>query len=229
MLIGIAGQMEAGKSSVANILAEQRGFEVVAFADFLKNMCQDVFDLTDHQMYTTEGKAAPFDKPIILTKEKCRKILYKISELKMWPIKPQHLDEIYVFSGTVFKTPRHLLQIVGTEICRHLFVSDFHAQVLFEKIRRSLAVNIAIADARFPNEREYIKNNGGKNILVIDPDQHKCDTKHESENSLGAPEDYDFVLFNDKTKGMDYLCTAVLNMHEYFVKNGDVKVSTTIK
>jgi hypothetical protein len=56
MIIGLVGKAKSGKDTVADYAVKNYGFEKAAFADDLKALCKNMFDLTDAQIHTQEGK-----------------------------------------------------------------------------------------------------------------------------------------------------------------------------
>ena len=56
MLIGISGDIGAGKDTSADYLVEKHGFTKRAFAYPLKQACKELFLLTDEQVYTNKEK-----------------------------------------------------------------------------------------------------------------------------------------------------------------------------
>jgi hypothetical protein len=62
------------------------------------------------------------------------------------------------------KSPRELLQLLGTEFGRNLIADDIWVRVLESKIDSD--DQIVIDDVRFANEAEMIKGKGGKIIRV---------------------------------------------------------------
>jgi hypothetical protein len=62
-------------------------------------------------------------------------------------------------------TPRLVLQLWGTEVCRKSFHDDIWIASLEARLRNSKD-NIVISDCRFPNEIKSIKNAGGQVIWV---------------------------------------------------------------
>jgi hypothetical protein len=129
---------------------------------------------------------------------------------------------MYKFVGelTVFKTPRILLQFVGTDILRGIVDTDYHVNVVKNKIDLDEEDNIyVITDARFENERLKIKEWGGLTVLV---DRKTVDrevglSNHASENSLGEHADYDFIIDNsgsleDLPKEVDNLVSSINNL-----------------
>lgn len=60
MIIGIAGLAGSGKSTVAALLSAQYGFSVRNFADPLKNICKDLFQFSDDQLWgPSQSRNAP--------------------------------------------------------------------------------------------------------------------------------------------------------------------------
>ena len=62
-------------------------------------------------------------------------------------------------------TPRLMLQLWGTEVCRNGFHDDIWIASVENKLRTSKD-NVVISDCRFPNEIQSIKNAGGAVIRV---------------------------------------------------------------
>jgi hypothetical protein len=56
MIIGLLGQAQAGKDSVGTYLCDKHHFYGISFARKLKDICEDLFDLTDDQLDTMKGK-----------------------------------------------------------------------------------------------------------------------------------------------------------------------------
>jgi hypothetical protein len=63
-------------------------------------------------------------------------------------------------------TPRLMLQLWGTEVCRNGFHDDIWIASLENKMRKT-SDNIVISDVRFPNEILAIKNAGGQVVRVV--------------------------------------------------------------
>ena len=88
-------------------------------------------------------------------------------------------------------TAREVMQHLGTDMFRRLQQNVWSAATirLIEKEKPDLAI---IADCRFPNEVEAIKNNDG---LVIKLNRNPYNSTHASEESLDANR-YDATNFN---------------------------------
>ena len=214
MILGIAGKLESGKTTVANYLVKEYGYTEMAFAKNLKEMCMIVFNLTAHQVFSTEGKFEKFKQPIKLECNHIVQLIHWITEVNKWPM--DQVDKVKMYKlttgGVTFDTTRHVLQFIGTEICRDCVDDAFHAKVLFNQIADQKLQNVVISDARFANERTMIQENGGQNMLVDCVQTQDQTSAHKSENDLGVPEDYDYVVHNDKTKGFDYLYYNIVQL-----------------
>lgn len=190
----------------------------MAFADDLKYMCMDVFNLTYNQCFDEKEKFKPFEenksvftfwrkpakKPILLTPSHMNHIMLWIEKngFELTTTQKYQLGA-FGWKGITFETPRHILQYIGTEICRDIVSENYHAIVLKRNIDKDPTANIAIADCRFPNERASIKEWKGVAILVNGREtKQAADARakaHASENSLGGEGDYDFVINNTGT------------------------------
>jgi hypothetical protein len=62
-------------------------------------------------------------------------------------------------------TPRHVLQVWGTEVARRGFHDDIWIASLENKLRKTTD-DVVISDCRFPNEIAAIRRAGGKVIRV---------------------------------------------------------------
>lgn len=94
-------------------------------------------------------------------------------------------------------TAREVMQFVGTDIFRKM-KRDVWASATINKIRGEKYSLAIIADCRFPNEVEAIKNAGG---VVIKLTRNPFSSTHESETALDSgnynPNNFDLVVNND--------------------------------
>ena len=94
-------------------------------------------------------------------------------------------------------TAREVMQFVGTDIFRKM-KRDVWASATINKIRSEKYSLAIIADCRFPNEVEAIKNAGG---IVIKLTRNPFSSTHESETALDfenySPANFDLVVNND--------------------------------
>jgi hypothetical protein len=165
MIIGLAGTMGSGKDTAGNFLKE-KGFETIAFADNLKQMAMEVFRLSERQCYDQELKMKPLLEPVKITMTHISRIMVYAEQKNGFSITKEEAMKLYalVDNGIELKTPREILQYLGTEILRDCINPNYHALVVKHAIDSRNLQKVAITDCRFPNERNFIKRWGGKNI-----------------------------------------------------------------
>lgn len=164
MIIGIVGWIGSGKDTIADYLVNFYGFRRDSFAATLKDAVSVVFGW-DREML--EGRTV-----------KSRQWREQVDE--WWS---NRLDMPNL-------TPRLILQLWGTEVCRRGFHDNIWIASLENKLRNKLD-NTVITDCRFPNEISAIKNQGGKVIWVqrgVMPEWYDCavltNTTHEDNQWL---------------------------------------------
>lgn len=95
-------------------------------------------------------------------------------------------------------TAREVMQYVGTDVFRKI-QHNVWASATIKKIQHEKPNLSIIADCRFPNEVEAIKNADG---LVIKLNRNPYNSTHASEESLDEnkydPENFDLVIDNDR-------------------------------
>ena len=207
MIIGIAGNMNCGKSTVADIFKGE-GYQEIAFADNLKEMAMSIFGLSYDQVYTQAGKMKlfkkkflkliPYTSPMRLNVVHIVKIIRWITTNNEMVVTTEMRNELMGMEGTTFDSPRRLLQWLGTEMGRDVIDEQFNILVAFNKIQSNSWKNVLISDCRFANEREYVKGKGGK-IILIKRSSEKVATTHLSENDMGSDDEYDYIIQNDGT------------------------------
>jgi hypothetical protein len=94
-------------------------------------------------------------------------------------------------------TAREVMQLVGTDIFRKM-KQDVWASSTINKIQNEQPQLAIIADCRFPNEVEAIKNAGG---LVIKLTRNPYNSDHASEVALDeanySSSNFDFIVYNN--------------------------------
>ena len=140
MIIGICGLIGAGKDTAADYLVNDHEFRRESFANTLKDAVAQVFgwDRTLLEGRTKEARAWR-------------------EEVDTWWAERLNMPNL---------TPRLMLQLWGTEVCRKGFHDDIWIASLENKLRRSRD-DIVISDCRFPNEIRAIKQQNGLVIRVV--------------------------------------------------------------
>lgn len=159
MIVGLAGAAGCGKSTVAEYLRSQYQFFDFALADPLYDMVSAMTGL-------------PKDR------------------LKVRSIKEERID----WAG---KSPRELLQLLGTEFGRAILGDDIWIKSLFRRIdatqaamtaywKKPVECHFAVADVRFDNEAQAIRERGGVVWRIVRPWQEKLGGDHSSEAGISA-------------------------------------------
>ena len=139
MIVGLVGFIGAGKGTVADLLVERHNFFKESFANSVKDSCAAVFGW-DRAML--EG-----DTP----------------ESRAWREQPdQWWSDKF---GREF-SPRLALQLMGTEAGRDVFHPDLWVHTVLRRCEQAPYNNYVIADVRFPNEINAIKDAGGFVVRV---------------------------------------------------------------
>jgi hypothetical protein len=139
MIIGVCGFIGSGKDTVADYLVNFHEFRRESFANTLKDAVSNVFGW-DRTMLEGRTKQAREWR----------------EQVDPWWSQRLNMPEL---------TPRLMLQLWGTEVCRRGFHDDIWIASLENKLRNSRD-NIVISDCRFPNEIASIRNAGGKIVWV---------------------------------------------------------------
>ena len=134
MIIGICGLIGSGKGTVSDILVEEHGFKKISFADSLKDAVAAVFSW-DRELLEGDTDVSR---------------MWRETKDTWWA------DRL----GIPDLTPRLILQLWGTEVCRTGFHNDIWIASLERKLRSN--TNYVIPDTRFPNEVDLIKKIGGE-------------------------------------------------------------------
>ena len=140
MLIGICGFISSGKDTIADYLVNFHEFRRESFANTLKDAVSSVFG---------------WDR--ILLEGRTKEAREWREQVDPWWAERLNMPNL---------TPRLMLQLWGTEVCRKGFHDDIWIASLENKLRNSRD-NVVISDCRFPNEIASIKRAGGKVIRVV--------------------------------------------------------------
>jgi hypothetical protein len=140
MIIGICGLIGSGKDTIADYLQNIHQFRRESFAHALKDAVAQVFGW-DRELL--EGR----------TKES----RHWREQVDPWWAERLDMPNL---------TPRHVLQVWGTEVARKSFHDDIWIASLENKLRKTKD-DVVISDCRFPNEIASIKHAGGIVIRVV--------------------------------------------------------------
>ena len=139
MIIGVCGFIGSGKDTVADYLQNFHEFRRESFASTLK-----------------DAVAAVFGWDRVMLEGRTKEAREWREQVDPWWANRLNMPEL---------TPRLMLQLWGTEVCRKGFHDDIWIASLENKLRTSKD-NVVISDCRFPNEIKAIKAQGGKILWV---------------------------------------------------------------
>lgn len=109
------------------------------------------------------------------------------------------------------KSPRQMMQTLGTEWARERVHQDFWLILAGKKVAeyQEAGYNVAITDVRFENEAAWLRSKGGILVHVIRPNAGTTPHAHASE--AGVKQEYmDWVIYNTST--LQDLYTNVQNL-----------------
>ena len=139
MIVGVCGFIGAGKDTVADYLVNIHEFRRDSFASTLKDAVASVFG---------------WDR--VMLEGRTRQAREWREQVDTWWARRLGMPGL---------TPRLVLQLWGTEVCRRGFHDDIWIASIENKLRSSHD-DVVISDCRFPNEIASIKRAGGKIIWV---------------------------------------------------------------
>jgi hypothetical protein len=140
MIVGICGFIGSGKDTIADYLVNFHEFRRDSFAGTLK-----------------DAVSAVFGWPRELLEGRTKHSREWREQVDPWWANRLNMPNL---------TPRLVLQLWGTEVCRRSFHDDIWIASIENKLRNSLD-NIVVSDCRFPNEIDSIRNAGGLVVRVV--------------------------------------------------------------
>ena len=194
VILSFSGKKQVGKSTAANLLVKSHGFTEISFAAPLKKACAYAFNIQLENFESQQLKEVPLNKPVIVTEEQIVTFLDFINETYL-PLPFKKKQAALELAGKELRTPREIMQFMGTELARNKISDDIWVEILKKRVRKLEKKKYVISDARLPNERAAIQELRGKTILIIRKTEG-FDDSHSTENSLGEPSEYDVVIEN---------------------------------
>jgi hypothetical protein len=209
-ILGLCGPAQAGKDTVADYLIFKHGWSgKISFARNLKDMCMQVFSLSEEDVNTQEGKKRIFDTPKVFTRHQLGAIMFWMSRThSSYQVSPTDHNIVKGFIGRELSSPREVLQFVGTDVCRTL-ITTYHVDVVREAAEKD--GSWIITDVRFPNEAELISEGLEGHVVKLSrnlEDDGSVNRSHGSEVAMSQWKGY-FDTLDNTTDGLDYLFNEV--------------------
>lgn len=183
------------------------------FADALKELCITMFDISHEQAYgnykNSLTKLKWENMPGVITPECTKSLFFKHDE----PITDEDFAEIgLLVHKPGFMTAREVLQFVGTDIFRRMY-EPVWVNLLINKIKLDSPLVAVIADCRFDNEAQAVKDEGGTIVRLT---RRPTRDNHASEDGFKDFTDFDLVLDNEKLD----IRSANQQLLEFLVQKG---------
>ena len=209
MIISLSGLKRSGKDCCADILVNKFKFKKISFAEPLRSLCSKVFEIPVETFLSDELKEKDFVYPLILTEAHLGHFLTVLEDDFNCPLYGYQVESLHNFIGFQFKHPRHILQIVGTDMVRDC-INDQFWMIQAKKRITETDGNVVIPDCRFPNEIDLVKSLGGLTCLIKRPSLQSKDL-HVSEQHMNDESLFRVVISNDGT-----LSQYLINVNDYF-------------
>lgn len=198
MLLCFSGKARVGKDTAADYMINSRGWtRKVGFADNLKNICMEVFELSEYEVRTQDGKSSVLREPRVVSKEHLSQVLRCMNRTHVVNLEDKDYS---LMLGMELYTPRDVLQFIGTEVIR-LYVPNYHLEAVINSIVPS--EKVVITDARFPNEINSVLDCGGYVVRINRPYKFKAAkeiskvSSHPSETALDDYTEWSYIINND--------------------------------
>ena len=199
MIVAFSGRKFAGKDSTAEGLIRFHNFRRIGLADRLKDICSHVFEIPRADMDDPSKKELPFHIPISINPDHIKHLLELLQyDEFLFNFETKCIDICKNFIGKNLTSIRDMLQTVGTDILRTYIQDDIWLEYVRSSIEQTDG-DVVITDARFKNERDYLKSIGAVLILVKRDSLGESTESHISENQLGTDSDYDVIVYNKDT------------------------------
>jgi hypothetical protein len=214
-VIAFCGSKGAGKSTSAAMFRDQYPgpTEEIAFAQHLKNVCSDVFNINMSNFTVPELKEKELDAYVTLDGKNIPKVLSKFDIIDF-----DYDKNVRPHIGQVFDTPRRVLQYIGTDVL-HPIDPLIHAKITL-KLKDPNKLSI-VTDLRFLQEFQFLKLYGdflAVYVLNKKAEMLASSDTHKSERDLQSFKPMCEVL--DNTGGLNDLRKNVKGIIEKYFNQG---------
>jgi hypothetical protein len=208
-VIAVSGFKGSGKDLLASHLVQKYSFKRVSFADPLKDMVSDLFDIPREYLDDPKLKEQPlFQYPAPVTDGFTSMISrFMIQEFRtdegFWAEVADVSEEDGVLQSFVYDwnnlyhTPRSLAILIGSSF--RSASPSFWVNKAIKAINKS-EQNVVISDLRYRSEYEQLKQSFGEDLVTIRINRFdNCPSNDPSENDL-LDYPHDFTITNKGTQ-----------------------------
>jgi hypothetical protein len=186
-IIGLIGPKGSGKDTSFELLEELKLADgKISFAGPLKTICSKVFGMAPVMFHDVVFKEKELKKPITLTlkhiraiRDLCEEYVPSVTDNNWIKWNPNAVSTVGL-EGRVFKTPRELLQVIGTDLIRDRVYGKFHMEAAFSpEATKRLKKNgtYCVTDVRFLNEHEFLTSKFGASYKAFYVDRPEASAK----------------------------------------------------
>lgn len=171
-VIAVSGFKGSGKDTVAAYLANEYNFERQAFADILKNMVSEQYDIPRSWCDDPVYKEWPLQQYPVDSKDKFTAVIHDLLKNEFKEHWQQNEDEFII---TKCWTPRALCILEGS--IKRSVNSNYWTQQVINNINlcqevdrftgHVLDINFVISDLRYRSEVEQLRKEYGKDLLTV--------------------------------------------------------------
>jgi hypothetical protein len=191
-LLAFDGLAGTGKDAIADGLVRSHGFVKLPFAKVMKEIFSRVFNIPVYYFDVRALKDSTLSDSIVLTTGHICQLAEEFIARGI-EVNETQIAAASVCVGKRLFSPREIMQFVGTDVVR-VHMDNLMWIKLWDMEQRKYDRVIA-PDARFPDEREFVRKLHGKVLLV--KREGVTAQGHVSENSKWSEDMYDAVITND--------------------------------
>ena len=161
-----------------------------SFADPLKNIATELFDLKEENIRGTDIQK---NAKIPITWQSMPGVVTCPKSAKTPEVKKLISKGVLIYHKPGKMTGREFLQFFGSEVCRKIYEEIWVAR-LVKDVESEGSLLAVIDDCRYPNESDAVKDSGGK-VIKLTRSNHK--DSHKSENAFDKNYEFDAVIDNE--------------------------------
>lgn len=182
-IIGLYGKKGVGKDTAAEFFLDN-DWAHVKFARPLKDIVSRSFGIPIRYLEQAEYKDKEFPELFYPSNSVLGLLIDQLGKGRYALHKKVKREAIKEVINRGFKTPREILQAVGTDVARNICSETYWIDLAEEVLKSWIArkENVIISDVRFQNEADLIKKLGGE-VIEITRKTEKDEDNHISENT----------------------------------------------